>query len=333
MPPPAGRPTVAPPPWAGPERLFTAEGLSTEEASTLAQDGAVLLPGRLTAEAGAAVIAALEHIEELGDAHVGGRPEGADRGLTQDIRGRTVAFGDYAAEHSSTLAAIIGHPSMLRLAEESLVGAGAALDAVAAGIRHPSHVEAPALIAFDHCNALVRHSGCEAHGWHTHSYSSEDPGRGFVRIFFYPSGFGAEDGALRVVPGSHVLREGRVVDCDAYATEAEWEQRWLRPRGLEAKTLIAPPCSVVVVHTWTAHAVLPKTSNGTRWCAVWGYRIPGAVSSGRMVTPAFEEMAATAAAMAAEQDRGEEEEEEVETAAAAAAALLLLRMPSLLANL
>ena len=271
MPPPGGRPTVGAAPWDGPERLFESDGLSPSEASVLAQEGGVLLPGRLTAAASEAVIAALGHIEELGNAHVGGRPEGANRGLTQDIGGRTVAFGDYAAEHSEPLAALISHPSMLRLAEESLVGAGAAADAVAAGIPPPR--EGEPRIVFDHCNALVRHKGCNAHGWHTHSYSDADPGRGFVRIFLYPSGFGPSDGALRLVPRSHLLREGRVADRDDYDSEAEWEERWLKPRGLSTQTLTAPPGSVVIVHTWTAHAVLPKTSDGTRWCAVYGYRV------------------------------------------------------------
>ena len=64
-----------------------------------------------------------------------------------------------------------------------------------------------------------------------------------------------------------------MADRDDYDSEAEWEERWLKPRGLSTQTLTAPPGSVVIVHTWTAHAVLPKTSDGTRWCAVYGYRV------------------------------------------------------------
>ena len=163
---------MRPPPWQtswdGP--LLTQEGLSTSEAAQLSDSGFVLLPGRITPEATAGVIEALEHIETLGNDNVGGRPDNANHGLTQDMSGRTVAFGDYAAEHSEPLAAVINHPSMVRLAEESLLGAGAAADAVAAGLPPRSTG-----VLFDHCNALVRHKGCQPHGWHTHNYSDDDP--------------------------------------------------------------------------------------------------------------------------------------------------------------
>ena len=188
MPPPGGTPTVSSPPWAT-QPLFTDEGLSAVEAEQLARDGYCLLPGRLTPEASAAVIAGLAAIEELGKTAAGVRYPPAFRGLTQDIDGRTIAYGDYAAEHSEVLAAVICHPSMLALARSSLLGPGAAADAA-------PRLSGDETIAFDHCNALVRHAGCEEHGWHTHSYSCDEPARGFVRIFFYPSGFGPLDGAV-----------------------------------------------------------------------------------------------------------------------------------------
>ena len=48
------------------------------------------------------------------------------------------------------------------------------------------------------------------------------------------------------------------------------------------------------MHTYTAHAVLPKVSQGTRWCVLWAYCVPGAAgyveSDSRMVTEGFESM-------------------------------------------
>ena len=101
---------------------------------------------------------------------------------------------------------------------------------------------------------------------------------------------GCTDVQLCVVPGSHLLREGRVADHSEYATDQEWRQGWLQPRGLKTQTLEAPPDSVVIVHTWTAHAVLPKSSEGIRWAVVYGYRVPGAHSDSRMVTEGFEKL-------------------------------------------
>ena len=171
MPPPGGRPTVSPPPWRTSWEGPLLTPLSAGEAAQLSTQGFVLLPARLTpAATTTGVIAALQKIEDLGNEHVGGRPDYANRGLTQDMNGRTIAFGDYAAEHSEPLAAVINHPQMTRLAEESLLGAGAAADAVAAGLP-PRSIG----VVFDHCNALVRHTGCQPHGWHTHGYSDDDP--------------------------------------------------------------------------------------------------------------------------------------------------------------
>lgn len=86
----------------------------------------------------------------------------------------------------------------------------------------------------------------------------------------------------------------QVADRDSYETEEEWEDLWLKPRGLETQTLRAPPGSVVIVHTFTAHAVLPKQSEGTRWCVLWAYCVPGAAgyieSNSRMVTEDFQAM-------------------------------------------
>ena len=59
--------------------------------------------------------------------------------LMQDIGGRTVAYGDYAAEHSRVLASLVAAPAMLAWARACL----------------PSGEE----MLFDHCNALNRCGG------------------------------------------------------------------------------------------------------------------------------------------------------------------------------
>ena len=54
---------------------------------------------------------------------------------------------------------------------------------------------------------LNRAGGNAGITWHTHGYAADDPALGFIRVFFYVTGFAAGDGGLKVVPGSHLFRE------------------------------------------------------------------------------------------------------------------------------
>jgi hypothetical protein len=87
----------------------------------------------------------------------------------------------YAAEHDAYLAEVIAHPQMLELAR-AVLGEE---------------------IRYDHCVNLSRKGGNRGEGWHTHPYAPDQPELGFIRIFFYVSGFQRGNGSLKVVPGSH----------------------------------------------------------------------------------------------------------------------------------
>jgi hypothetical protein len=128
--------------------------------------------------------------------------------------------------------------------------------------------------------------------WHSHGYGESDASLGLVRIFLYPTGFAADDGGLKVVPGSHRLREPAVrAESDA-ALRSGWLSGRRDPatgRPLAMESLSAPPGSVVLMWTHTVHGVAPRRPGGpTRWAVVYGYRNPGRPSASRWVSPAFE---------------------------------------------
>ncbi|MBI4552165.1 MAG: hypothetical protein HY710_07870, partial [Candidatus Latescibacteria bacterium] len=167
----------------------------------------------------------------------------------------------------------IGHPQMLDLARRAL----------------------GPIIRFDHCVNLSRPAGNHGAGWHSHPYADDRPELDHLRIFFYINGFAADDGGLRVVPGSHWYREGAL----SYATDAEFQAGWLEGRRhpvtgqpLTMLTLDAPAGTVALMWTHAAHAVTPKpTDSVMRWAIVYAYRSPGAPSSSRFITEAFERTA------------------------------------------
>jgi hypothetical protein len=173
--------------------------LSDTERAQLAADGHVLLPTVLRPEFCAAAIAALAEVERLGNEEAGvRRPSGWD-GLTQDIPGRTVAYGDYVCEQSDFFASLVDSPTMLALAADALGPYAQKL-------------------SFSSCVALCRAGGCESHSWHTHPIDDEeDRSLRYVRIFLHLSGFGDMDGgALRVVPRCSGCRaKSRSLCCSA----------------------------------------------------------------------------------------------------------------------
>lgn len=176
----------------------------------------------------------------------------------------------YAAELDNYLASLIAHPQMLELARKVL-GEN---------------------IRYDHCVDLSRKGGFGGQGWHSHGYAEEQPELGFVRIFFYVNGFRKGDGALKVVPGSHVFRDAKL----KAQRDAELEANWMRDKKhhitkepLRIEDLEVPAGSVILMWTHAAHAVSPRRAGSdTRWTVVYAYRNPGAPSHARWIREEFE---------------------------------------------
>jgi hypothetical protein len=176
----------------------------------------------------------------------------------------------YSAEWDEYLAGLIAHPDLLGLAREIL---------------GPE-------VRYDHCVALNRPEGNPGIGWHSHGYGEENPALGFVRIFFYVNGFTGDDGALGVVPGSHLFRDPGI----HASTDGELRDGWMAGKRhpmtgepLEIEYLSAPAGTVILMWTHAAHAVRPrKPGSATRWTVVYAYRNPGEPSRARWIGEAFE---------------------------------------------
>ena len=175
----------------------------------------------------------------------------------------------YAAEHDAYLGEVIAHPQMLELAR-AVLGEE---------------------IRYDHCVNLSRKGGNRGEGWHTHPYAPDQPELGFIRIFFYVSGFQRGSGSLKVVPGSHLLRADVRAESDE-ALRTLWLNGKTHPltgEPLEIVDLEVPEGSVIVMWTYALHAVTPRQSHSdTRWTMVSAYRNPGAPSRARWIRPEFE---------------------------------------------
>ena len=149
------------------EALFRPFTFGADERASLDRDGHFALPGVLTDAACSDLTAALARIQSLPRDDEEYRPS------------------RFAAEFDAYLESLIGHPQLLDLVRRVL---------------GPE-------IRYDHCVALNREGGNPGSNWHSHEYSDDDPALGFVRVFFYVNGFAADDGGLKVVPGSHLYRD------------------------------------------------------------------------------------------------------------------------------
>ena len=238
-------------------QLFTPYTLGPREKAELDERGHVALPGILTPEA------CRQLIESLGRIAVLQEPYGY-------ARTPEPTPGKYAAEHDAFLASLIGHPQLLALAR-SVLGDE---------------------IRYDHCVALNRLAANPGLRWHTHEYSDADPQLKFLRIFFYVNGFSADDGGLKVVPGSHLFRDSTIIA----QTDEELTSTWLEGKRhphtgepLRIEGLSAPPASVILMWTHALHGVTARRANSeTRWTVVYAYRNPGQPSKARWITEAFE---------------------------------------------
>ncbi len=235
------------------ELLFKPYHFGPAEKATMDRDGHFILPGILTDEACAKLVSSLAHIEDLITA-----------GVADPLPNRN------AAEYDGYLESLIAHPQLLALAHSVLGEA----------------------IRFDHCVTLNRPGGNQGIRWHSHEYADDDPSLGFIRIFFYVSGFEKGDGNLKVVPGSHLFRDPAI---DAHSDE-EFTAQWLAGKRhpltgepLQIVDLVAPPATVALMWTHAAHAVCPRqAASATRWSVVYAYRNPGRPSRARWITEAFE---------------------------------------------
>jgi hypothetical protein len=187
------------------------------------------------------------------------------RGELDDLPNR------YAAEYDTYLASLIAHPQLVGLAR-AILGDD---------------------VRYDHCVTLNRSGGNGGIGWHSHSYGEERPELGFVRIFFYVNGFTKDDGGLKVICGSHLLRDHKLHGPADDDVRESWMRGKTNPNTGEEfaiEGLDAPAGSVVVMWTHAAHAVTPRQpGSDTRWCVVYAYRNPGRSSAARWITEQFEQ--------------------------------------------
>ena len=232
--------------------IFQSYEFSDEQRAEMDRVGHFVLPGLLTPKACEQLTKSLSYIQSIvPNATKGHEPN------------------RFAAEYDEFLESLIGHPQMLTLARQVLGGD----------------------IRYDHCVTLNRPGGNQGSGWHSHTYSDDDPSLGFIRIFFYVNGFDVDDGGLKAVPGSHLYR-----DKFRFRTEEEFESRWMADKKhsltgepLEIEDLSVPDGTVVLMWTHAAHAVSSRQPNSdTRWTVVYAYRNPGRASTARWISEEFE---------------------------------------------
>ncbi len=232
--------------------IFESYEFNEEQKAEMDRVGHFVLPGLLTSKACERLTESLSYIQSL----VPNAAEGHEPNR-------------FAAEYDEFLESLIGHPQMLALARQVL---GQDL-------------------RYDHCVTLNRPGGNQGTGWHSHTYSDDDPSLGFIRIFFYVNGFDVNDGGLKAVPGSHLYR-----DKYRFQTDEEFQSGWIADKKhmltgepLEIQDLSVPDGTVVLMWTHAAHAVSPRQPNSkTRWAVVYAYRNPGRPSAARWISEEFE---------------------------------------------
>lgn len=236
--------------------LFNRYRIGARERAELDARGHLLLPEVLTQRAREDLVGALERISALHAAH-------------DPARDGERTPGKYAAEYDAFLASLISNPELLGLAR-AVLGQE---------------------IRYDHCVALNRLAANPGLRWHTHAYADDAPQLGFLRIFFYVNGFAADDGGLKVVPGSHLFRDSSI-KAETDADLGPWLEGKTHPatgEPLRIERLSAPAGSVILMWTHALHGVTPrKPDSATRWTVVYGYRNPGQPSISRWISDEFE---------------------------------------------
>lgn len=243
--------------------LFANFSWTSAHQKALDNEGHLVLPGLLTATARERMTLALQGVL---------RKMEASKSTTGAVDEK---YRRYAAEHDAWLANLIDHPQMLALVR-SILGAN---------------------ICFDHCVTLHREPGDPGMHWHAHPYAEARPELRFLRMFFYVNGFAANDGGLKVVPGSHHYRDGNIHASNDSELQREWLQEKTHPNSsdpLKIQHLQAPAGSVVLMWTHGLHAVSPRrATSDNRWLVVYAYRNPGEPSASRWINEEFEEKQAS----------------------------------------
>ena len=233
--------------------LFHNRNFTADDKRQLDSDGHLMLEGLLTNDACRSLTTSLTAIQLMAE------------NVERDPKPNR-----YAAEYDSHLASLIGHPHLLDLAAWVL----------------------GTPIRFDHCVTLNRSGGNPGQGWHSHGYGEANHQLGFVRIFFYVNGFTANDGGLKVVPGSHLFRDPAIGAASDEDLRSGWLAGKTHPvtgKPLSIHALSAPPGSVILMWTHAAHGVTPRLPDSdTRWTVVYAYRNPGEHSRARWITEEFE---------------------------------------------
>lgn len=97
------------------------------------------------------------------------------------------------------------------------------------------------------------------------------------------NGFGANDGNLKVVPGSHLIRDPKIDGATDEDLLAGWMKARVHPIGGRPLTIEAPEAetgSVALLWTHAAHAVHPRQKDrDTRGCVVYGDYLSGRYGS------------------------------------------------------
>jgi ectoine hydroxylase-related dioxygenase (phytanoyl-CoA dioxygenase family) len=267
-------------------------GLTAAQREAMDTDGHVVLPGILTEETVERLIERLGAMNELDTRHQRVRAvkrealeatrddeaatAGARRAAEEALNswagdgglGMRLSVGACIAEHDEYVESCVGHPQMLALAR-SILGED---------------------IRFDHCcNSSGRAGGDtpdRGMGYHGHSYAdgrktwadefvpglaptTDDPSLGFIRIFFYVNGFDVDNGNLKVVPGSHLIRQDLAHGRDDEELASEWMRGKVHPltgEPLAIRHLECPRGSVVCMWTHAAHGVSSKpVGSERRW--------------------------------------------------------------------
>ena len=236
------------------EPIFRDVELGQPEREALDRDGHVAFPGLLAESARSRLARSLSYIDSIAkDGSPGHEPS------------------RFAAEYDWYLESLIGHPQLLGMAR-AILGEE---------------------IRYDHCVTLNRAGGNRGISWHTHDYSAQDPTLGFIRIFFYVTGFAPDDGGLKVVPGSHLFREQLrgLNDRELCTGWLDGRRHPMTGKPLRIRQLAVPPGTVIVMWTYALHAVTPRRpGSGVRQCVVvvYAYRNPGQPSRARWISADYE---------------------------------------------
>ena len=174
----------------------------------------------------------------------------------------------FAAGHDSWLLSVITHPQMVALQQLLLNSAE---------------------VRFQHNNLLTRSQGNSGSRWHCHRLHQpheDDAGPtstpsplGVVLNLCYPDGFGAGDGGLKVIPGSHLYRNGSSMEGsqDDDSLRAGWLRGKRHPitgEPLAITELSVGPGTIISLLSHGAHAVTKKRDPGTRLGTIFGFRKP-----------------------------------------------------------